>query len=56
MRYAKLNLYGEVSEWLKEHAWKACVGSNAYLGFESPSLRQKYFALPLGRAKYFYQK
>lgn len=19
-------LFGEVSEWLKEHAWKACVG------------------------------
>src|SRR3954452_19039216 len=21
-----LNLSGEMSEWLKEHAWKACVG------------------------------
>lgn len=19
--------YGEMSEWLKEHAWKACVGA-----------------------------
>ena len=31
---------GEVSEWLKEHAWKACVGVKTHRGFESPSLRQ----------------
>src|SRR5262249_2943737 len=30
---------GEVSEWLKEHAWKACV-RKTYRGFESPPLRQ----------------
>jgi hypothetical protein len=30
---------GEVSEWLKEHAWKACVPKR-YRGFESPPLRQ----------------
>ena len=29
---------GEMSEWLKEHAWKACVVNN-YRGFESRSLR-----------------
>ena len=28
-----------MSEWLKEHAWKACVGK-LYRGFESHSLRQ----------------
>ena len=32
---------GEVSEWLKEHAWKACVRRKAYRGFESRPLRQK---------------
>ena len=31
-------LFGEMAEWLKAHAWKACVGY-PYRGFESPSLR-----------------
>jgi hypothetical protein len=31
---------GEVSEWLKEHAWKACVRRKVYRGFESRPLRQ----------------
>ena len=31
--------FGEVSEWFKEHAWKACVRRKAYRGFESLSLR-----------------
>ncbi len=26
---------GEVSEWLKEHAWKACIRSKPYQGFKS---------------------
>ncbi len=30
---------GEVDEWLKSHAWKACVGKT-YRGFESLPLRQ----------------
>jgi CheY-like chemotaxis protein len=30
---------GEMSEWLKEHAWKACIRGNADRGFESLSLR-----------------
>ncbi len=34
----QLRIVGEVSEWLKEHAWKACVGS-PYRGFESRPLR-----------------
>jgi hypothetical protein len=29
-----------VSEWLKEHAWKACIRVKPYRGFESLSLRQ----------------
>ncbi len=29
---------GEVAEWLKAHAWKACI-CNTYQGFESLSLR-----------------
>ena len=29
---------GEMAEWFKAHAWKACV-ANPYRGFESPSLR-----------------
>ena len=29
---------GEVAEWFKAHAWKACV-ANPYRGFESPPLR-----------------
>jgi hypothetical protein len=30
---------GEMSEWLKEHAWKACKRVKAFHGFESHSLR-----------------
>ena len=30
---------GEVSEWLKEHAWKACVRRESYREFESHPLR-----------------
>ena len=30
---------GEVSEWFKEHAWKACVRRKVYRGFESRPLR-----------------
>ena len=33
------NLNGEVSERLKEHAWKVCVRLKAYRGFESLPLR-----------------
>ena len=29
-----------MAEWLKAHAWKACVGSNVYREFESHPLRQ----------------
>ena len=36
-RYSK----GEVAEWLKAHAWKACI-SLRYRGFESLPLRTKY--------------
>lgn len=32
-----------MSEWLKEHAWKACIRGNADRGFESLSLRSPYF-------------
>ena len=32
---------GEMSEWLKEHAWKACIRGNADRGFESLSLRSQ---------------
>ncbi len=31
---------GEVTEWLKELAWKASAGVKACRGFESPPLRQ----------------
>ena len=39
---------GELSEWLKEHAWKACVRRTLYREFESLTLRQKLrrIALP----------
>jgi hypothetical protein len=30
---------GEMAEWFKAHAWKACV-LKRYREFESPSLRQ----------------
>ena len=30
---------GEVTEWLKVHAWNACVGFTLYRGFESLPLR-----------------
>ena len=30
---------GEMSEWLKEHAWKVCIRFIPYRGFESLSLR-----------------
>lgn len=32
-----------MSEWLKEHAWKACIRGNADRGFESLSLRSPLF-------------
>ena len=35
---------GEMSEWLKEHAWKACIRGNADRGFESLSLRSSFFS------------
>ena len=35
---------GEMAEWFKAHAWKACVPKK-YRGFESPSLRQRLFLL-----------
>jgi hypothetical protein len=34
-------LRGEVAEWLKAHAWKACVRLKPYRGFESRSLRHR---------------
>ena len=37
---------GEMAEWFKAHAWKACVANN-YRGFESLSLRQFQFCLNL---------
>ena len=33
-------MYGEVSEWLKEHAWKVCKRVKPFRGFESRPLRQ----------------
>lgn len=35
-----LNNTGEVAEWLKAHAWKACVRRESYREFESHPLRQ----------------
>ena len=34
-------MYGEVTEWLKVHAWKVCVLSNGHREFESHPLRQE---------------
>ena len=39
-----------MTERLKVHAWKACVG-NPYRGFESLSLRQESFLLKFPAAK-----
>ena len=52
---------GEMLEWLKRHAWKACIrqnrisGSNpkSYLGFESRSLRNEKTAAFLWNAAFF---
>jgi CheY-like chemotaxis protein len=33
-----------MSEWLKEHAWKACIRGNADRGFESLSLRFSFLS------------
>ena len=38
--YARLG--GEMAEWFKAHAWKACVAKH-YRGFKSHSLRQLSF-------------
>ncbi len=35
---------GELSEWLKEHAWKACVRRTLYREFESLTLRHEISA------------
>ena len=37
---------GELSEWLKEHAWKACVRRTLYREFESLTLRHEIFSAP----------
>ena len=37
--YPAVLVAGEVSEWLKEHAWKACVQVTLHQGFESLPLR-----------------
>ena len=37
---------GEMSEWLKEHAWKACVGETlpwVRIPLSPPTFRCKYF-------------
>ncbi len=39
---------GEMAEWLKAHAWKACVWVKSYRRFESCSLRQSK-KRPFGR-------
>ena len=31
--------HGELSEWLKEHDWKSCIGRTLYRGFKSHALR-----------------
>ena len=31
-------LFGEMSEWLKEHDWKSCMFRKGHRGFESLSL------------------
>lgn len=38
---AILDVYGEVTEWLKVHAWKVCVRGNSHREFESHPLRQE---------------
>ena len=38
---AKIRPSGEMDEWFKSHAWKACVRRKTYRGFESHSLRQQ---------------
>ena len=30
-----------MSEWLKEHDWKSCIGRTLYRGFKSHALRHK---------------
>lgn len=42
---------GGVAEWLKAHAWKACVCSNVYRGFESHLLRQMSNVRTLSKEK-----
>ncbi len=44
-------LHGEMTEWLKVHAWKACVPLKGYRGFESLSLRQfgNWLAFQVGK-------
>ena len=47
MLFFKLRLLGgEMAEWFKAHAWKACVAKH-YRGFESLSLRQFLLRIPL---------
>ena len=37
-----------MSEWLKEHAWKACIRGNLYREFESLTLRHFYILFQVG--------
>ena len=42
-----INIHGEVSEWLMEHAWKVCKRFTPFRGLESLPLRQERGARPL---------
>ena len=45
-------IFGEVSEWLKEHAWKVCIRQKCIEG-SNPSLSAKTIEKP-SIARFFY--
>jgi hypothetical protein len=47
-----LQTQGEVSEWLKEHAWKVCIGQKPIAG-SNPALSAKVIQKP-GNSRVFY--
>ena len=47
-----LHFTGEVSEWLKEHAWKVCIGQKP-IGGSNPPLSAKVKQKP-GSSRVFY--
>ena len=54
----KINFFGEMAEWFKAHAWKACKGaipSWVRIPFSPPSKKVKFISADLYFYYFFYK-